>query len=89
MRYEVNECCDCANDTYPCIGDSCSLLHTVKYYCDDCGADDLTEDEIHHIDGVDLCHDCYNNDYNFDEGGELVDNCTDASNPDRKENENE
>lgn len=59
MKYLVNECCDCANDTYPCIGDSCGLKHVIRYKCDDCGKDELTEDEVHHIDGMDLCDECY------------------------------
>ena len=36
MKYEVNECCDCATDAYPCIGDECSQLHKTYYQCDMC-----------------------------------------------------
>ena len=37
MKYEVNECCDCATESYPCIGDSCSLRHVTYYKRDRCG----------------------------------------------------
>lgn len=72
MRYEVNECCDCANDTYPCIGDECSQLHKIYYECDECGADELTEDEIHHVGDMDLCKHCY---FEYEEELDRLDRC--------------
>ena len=39
MKYQVNECCDCATDTYSCIDDEYSQLHKTCYRCDECGAD--------------------------------------------------
>ena len=47
MRYEVNECCECAVPGYPCLGSACSLRHVPRWQCDICGEDDLTEDEMH------------------------------------------
>lgn len=58
MKYEVNECCDCAVPGYPCLGSSCSLRHVIKYKCDRCGADELTEDDVEHLYGEDVCLDC-------------------------------
>ena len=58
MQYEENMCCDCAVPGYPCIGDSCSLRHVVMYKCDRCGKDELTEDEVEHIDDMDVCEEC-------------------------------
>lgn len=63
MKYEVNECCDCATETYPCIGDSCSLRHVTYYQCDRCGCNGLTEDEIHEVDGEDLCDTCFDEEF--------------------------
>lgn len=59
MMYEVNDCCSCATESYPCIGDSCSMRHAIYYRCDRCGCDGLTEDEIHRVDGEDLCDVCF------------------------------
>ena len=94
MMYEVNECCDCATESYPCIGDACSLRHAIYYRCDRCGCDGLTEDDIHKVDGEDLCDACYDeefeddspcdecrscdDDYSFDDDGELTCNCIDC-----------
>ena len=45
VKYEVNECCDCATESYPCIGDSCSLRHVTYYKRDRCGCDEAKMDE--------------------------------------------
>lgn len=63
MRYESNECCDCAVPGYPCRGEACSLRHVPKYQCDICGTDDLSEDEITEIDGQHICEECYEKHY--------------------------
>ncbi len=76
MKYEVNECCDCATDTYPCIGDECSQLHKIYYRCDECGADELTEDEIHHVNDMDLCEHCY---IEYEEELDRLDRCDECS----------
>ena len=70
MKYESNECCDCAVPGYPCLGDSCSLRHVPRYRCDTCGADDLSEDDIKEVDGQHLCLECYEKEY-----GETCRNC--------------
>ena len=76
MKYEVNECCDCATDTYSCIGDECPQLHKTYYRCDECGTDELTEDEIHHVDDMDLCGTCY---CEYEEELECYDQCYECS----------
>lgn len=59
MKYEVNECCDCAVPGYPCLGYGCSLRHVVKYKCDMCYEEDLNEDEIIDISNMHVCKECY------------------------------
>ena len=51
MKYEVNECCNCAAESSLCVGNSCPMRHVTYYRCDRCGCDGLTEDEIHEVDG--------------------------------------
>ena len=59
MRYYEDECCGCASPGYPCIGDSCPNRHVLKFQCDNCGTDDLNEDDIEIGDnGEELCTDC-------------------------------
>jgi hypothetical protein len=67
VKYEVNECCDCATESYPCIGNSCPMRHVTYYRCDRCGCDGLTEDEIHEVDGEDLCDSCYDEEFSDNE----------------------
>ena len=55
MRRIENHCCDCANDTYPCLGSSCSRRHVEVYYCDKCGEE---LDDVYEADDEDLCEDC-------------------------------
>lgn len=76
MKYEVNECCDCATDTYPCIGDECPQLHKTYYRCDECGTDELTEGEIHHVDDMDFCERCYEK---YEDELERCDQCCECS----------
>lgn len=76
LTNEVNGCCDCATDTYPCIGDERSQLHKIYYRCDECGADELTEDEIHHVNDMDLCEHCY---IEYEEELDRLDRCYECS----------
>ena len=66
MKYEINECCDCATEPYPCVGNSCFMRHVVYYQCDRCGCGGLTEDEIHEVDGEDLCDTCFDEEFKDD-----------------------
>ena len=67
MRYEQNDCCDCAVPGYPCLGDSCSRRHAIYYKCDFCRTDDLIEDDIVEIDGYKICKECYEKEYGEEE----------------------
>ena len=50
-----NHCCDCATESYPCIGKACMYVDVPVYYCDEC--DDEAD---YHIDGKDMCEKCAN-----------------------------
>lgn len=54
IKYE-NRCCGCAVPGYPCMGSSCPLRRVPVYYCDKCGRE---IDEVHEVDGEELCEDC-------------------------------
>ena len=54
VRYE-NHCCDCATESYPCIGMACSLRRVEVHYCDRCNEE---LDEIYDVDGEELCEEC-------------------------------
>lgn len=53
-----NRCCDCASPGYPCRGSSCPLRRVEVFYCDRCDME-IDPDEVFHVDGEDLCKDCY------------------------------
>ena len=53
VKYE-NDCCDCATENYPCIGNACSRRSVPHYYCDKCGA----EEKLYDYEGQDLCESC-------------------------------
>lgn len=52
MIYEVDECVSCG---LPCMGDYCQLRHVKYFRCDECGADELDEDEMY---DEDICLSC-------------------------------
>ena len=54
IRYE-NHCCDCATDTYPCLGSSCLLFKVEVHYCDRCGEE---LEDIYEVDDEELCEEC-------------------------------
>lgn len=51
----TNECCGCATPGYPCVGETCELLHVVHYICDGCKHE---VDKLYWYDGEQLCMDC-------------------------------
>ena len=57
MKRIENHCCDCATPGYPCMGALCPLRNVEVYYCDHCKAE---LDEVHELDGEELCEDCFN-----------------------------
>ena len=60
MQRIENDCCNCANETYPCLGHTCPRRHVLHVYCDKCD-EEIGEDEIYVVDGEELCEDCLKN----------------------------
>ena len=58
MIYYTNECCDCAVDGYPCLGDSCRLRHYPHYVCDECGEEVEYDDLGINTERHQVCLDC-------------------------------
>ena len=54
IKYE-NECCGCATESYPCLGDSCPNRYVMHLYCDKC-KDDV--ELLYNYDGEELCEEC-------------------------------
>ena len=50
-----DECCYCAVDGYPCLGDSCPNRHVNHLYCDKC-KDDV--EKLYKYDGQEICEEC-------------------------------
>ena len=50
-----DECCHCAVDGYPCLGDSCQNRHVKHYYCDKC-KDEV--EKLYKYDGEEICEEC-------------------------------
>lgn len=55
MITERDECCGCATELYPCLGDSCPRRHTAVLICDECG-DEV--EKLYKVDGMQLCSRC-------------------------------
>lgn len=48
-------CCDCATESFPCLGSLCPNLQPYEQIvCDDCGE----ETSVYEYDGAELCIDC-------------------------------
>ena len=54
VKYE-NQCCGCATESYPCIGNSCPNRNVPVLVCDECG---FEEDILYEYDGQQLCKTC-------------------------------
>ncbi len=50
-----NECCDCATEGYPCLGDACPEISVPHLYCDWCSEE---ADELYEYEGEQVCIDC-------------------------------
>lgn len=61
-----NECVDCS---LPCMYDGCQYYQVTRYYCDDCG----TEDVLYDWDNQQLCIDCIKKRLTIVEGSEVYD----------------
>ena len=56
VKYE-NECCGCATENYPCMGNACPNRRVKHWYCDHC-KNEIDPDEVYDAYGEDLCDDC-------------------------------
>lgn len=54
IKYE-DECCGCATESYPCLGNSCPNRKVQHLLCDRCGED---VEELYKVDGEELCEEC-------------------------------
>ena len=52
-----DECCDCATESYPCLGSSCPNRSVPHYDCDEC-AEEFEPDELYDYNGEMLCAEC-------------------------------
>lgn len=55
------------------------MRHVVYYQCDRCGCGGLTEDEIHEVDGEDLCDTCFDEEFKMLSGNSWPFNDRDES----------
>lgn len=53
MRIE-NDCCDCANGSYSCLGFACPRRNAKHFYCDECGS----ESTLYEYNDKELCQEC-------------------------------
>jgi hypothetical protein len=56
VAYE-NQCCDCATESYPCIGNNCSMRHVRVLICDEC-KDEVDRLYVNPITNEQVCLDC-------------------------------
>lgn len=54
VKYE-GECCGCATEAYPCLGNMCPNINVKHLYCDKCGED---VGKLYEFDGKELCGGC-------------------------------
>lgn len=48
VKYE-DECCGCATEAYPCLGNRCPNINVKHLYCDDCKEE---VEELYDFEGV-------------------------------------
>ena len=54
IRYE-NQCCDCATESYPCLGSNCPNRNVRILECDSCGEE---ADVLYIVENEELCREC-------------------------------
>lgn len=59
IRYE-NQCCDCATESYHCIGRGCKFLNVKIYICD-CCKNEFDYGELFYFEDRQLCINCIKN----------------------------
>lgn len=65
MKKIVNECVDCAKEL-GCLGDSCRYRNITRFYCDECGFEDV----LYHYESRELCQECLMKNFNIVEGSD-------------------
>lgn len=65
MKKIVNECVDCAKEL-GCLGDSCRYRNVTRFYCDECGFEDV----LYHYESRELCQECLMKNFNIVEGSD-------------------
>jgi hypothetical protein len=53
MKKIINECLNCPSEM-GCIGDACPNKHVARFYCDECGAEEI----LYYYEDEELCLDC-------------------------------
>ena len=66
MQYE-DQCCGCSADGFPCQGLSCPSHHVLVYYCDQCGDEIGTFDDLYEVDGEEICEECLKNRFRMED----------------------
>lgn len=54
IRYE-SQCCDCATESYPCLGNECLRRNVPIMICDKCGEE---VEDLYEYGHEQLCKDC-------------------------------
>lgn len=66
MKRIEDECVGCPAGV-PCLGPSCPNRNVVRYYCDECGA----EETLYEWDGQELCIECIKEQLDVVEGSDV------------------
>jgi hypothetical protein len=64
MRKIEDECVDCG---LPCLGDSCKYKNVERFYCDECGEEEV----LYEYDSQELCIECIKTRLTKVEGSDL------------------
>ena len=67
MRIREDQCVGCPSEM-GCMGRACRYKNVEVIYCDWCGAE-IYPDDVHEVDGEDLCDDCFDKYEEAEEGG--------------------
>jgi len=54
-KREQNQCCHCATDGYPCVGERCANRRVIVYTCDMCKQ---VLDTLYDSEFGEVCEDC-------------------------------
>lgn len=57
---DYGECVGCSTPSYPCLGNCCPMIRVTRWWCDECGREIVSEDDLKFDDVYrELCKDCY------------------------------